>query len=282
MKKIIAAAVTAAFVAPAFAADVNISGDFITDYRDSDGTSSVNNDHDANITATTETANGLTVTGTIGISGTAGQDASNISVAGPFGKVVVGDTGSVTDRIDGITDMSYFLGEGSGSASDANLAYTLPTMVEGLTVVVSHSADSGSGGAHNGQEGTGYGLDYSFGMGSIHYAEVTNEDDSAESSVGFQASFSGVGVAYIASEQEDSSAAVTEDTSMMVSYTMSDLMVFVEQFEDEDSSDAVIADKTIMGAQYSIGGGVTLFAEMAEDDQDATADETSVGIAFKF
>lgn len=162
------------------------------------------------------------------------------------------------------------------------MAYTLATLVEGMTVTVSHSADDGTGGAHNDQEGKGYGIDYSFGMGSVHYAEVTNEDESSESAVGIQLSYQSLKLAYLASEQEDNRGTVTEDTAMLATYTMGDVMEFVEQFEDENSSDAVIADVTTMGIQYSMGGGVTLFAEMSEDDKDDTADTTSVGLAFTF
>ena len=284
MKKIIAAAVATAFMAPAFAADVTINGDFITDYRDTNGASSVNNDHDVNFTVTTETSNGYSVRGSLGLDGTSTTNDGNstLQISGPFGSFAIGDVAGPTDRIDGITDPSYFMGNGSNSADDVNMLFTAPTVVEGLNIVISHSADSGAGGANSDTEGTGYGIDYSFGNFSVHYAEINYEDDTNENSAGIQGSFNGIGFAYLSSEQEDVVGTVLEDTSLMVSYTMGDVFVFVEQFEAEDGSNALTDDETVVGVHYSLGGGVTLFGEMSDDEVTATEDTTSIGIAFTF
>ena len=53
MKKIIAAAVTAAFVAPAFAADVTMSGSQEFNYQDNNGTTTAEIDGDFNVGAST-------------------------------------------------------------------------------------------------------------------------------------------------------------------------------------------------------------------------------------
>jgi hypothetical protein len=109
MKKIIAAAVAAAFVAPAFAADITISGDQEFSYVDTNGTTSTAIDGDFNIKASTETANGLAVSADINISDEGEDDGSNsLTVAGPFGKLDMGDTSSAADNVDDRTDYSFF------------------------------------------------------------------------------------------------------------------------------------------------------------------------------
>jgi len=282
MKKIIALAVAGAFVAPVYAAEVSISGEFETDYRDTNGTTSVNSDHAVNITATTETSNGITVSGTVGITGAVGQETSLIKLSGDFGALTVGNTSGPTDRIDAIADAALALGEDTGSEDDTNILYQLPAFVPNLTVVVSQTADDGTGGAYDSKEGTGFGVDYSFGPISVHYANVENEDDTSESAVGLKGSFQGVSFAYLAGEQEDTVGAVTEDTAYMISYAMGDVKVFVQNVEFENSSNAVESDVSVVGLHYSLGGGVTLYAETADDAEDDAADATSVGVQMKF
>jgi len=282
MKKIIALAIAGAFAAPVMAADVSISGEFETDYRDSNGTTSVNSDHAVNITASTETSNGITVTGTVGIDGDIAKESSSMSLSGEFGNLTIGDTSGPTDRIDAIADASKTLGTDTGSEADANIVYTLPELAPGLTVVVSQSGDSGSGGAESNKEGTGYGFDYAVGPVSVHYATVDNEDNTSETAAGLKGSMQGISFAYLVGEQEDTVGSVTEDKAFMVSYSMGDVKVFAQNAEFTDANNAVSSDQSVYGIQYSLGGGVMLFAETADDAEDDTADATSLGVYMKF
>jgi hypothetical protein len=282
MKKIIALAVAGAFVAPVMAAEVSISGEFEADYRDTNGTTSVNSDHAVNITATTETANGITVSGTVGITGAVGKETSLIKLSGDFGALTVGDTSGPTDRIDTIADAALALGQDTGSEDDTNILYQLPSFVPNLTVVVSQTADDGTGGAYNSKEGTGFGLDYSFGPVSAHYATVENVDETSETAVGIKGGLQGISFAYLVGEQEDTVGSVTEDQAYMIAYTMGDVKIFAQNVEFTGADDAVSSDVSVLGLHYSLGGGVTLYAEYAEDDVINTADATSIGVQMKF
>ena len=61
MKKIIATAVAMAFAAPVLAADITITGDQEFSWQSNNGTTTASLDGDVNIKASTETANGLSV-----------------------------------------------------------------------------------------------------------------------------------------------------------------------------------------------------------------------------
>ena len=129
MKKLIAAAVATAFVAPAFAADITISGDQEFAYTDSNGQNSTAIDGDFNIKASTETANGIAVSADINVSDEGEDDGSNsLTLSGDFGKLDLGDTSSAADSVDDRTDYSYV----TGVATTACLLYTSPSPRDGL------------------------------------------------------------------------------------------------------------------------------------------------------
>ena len=70
--------------------------------------------------------------------------------------------------------------------------------------------------------------------------------------------------------------AETDTETVGVTYSMGDLTAAVETLEDG------AADLTTLGVHYSLGGGVTAFIETTEDDNDATAETTAVGLTMKF
>ena len=62
---------------------------------------------------------------------------------------------------------------------------------------------------------------------------------------------------------------------------MGDMTIYLAN-EETQVANTTTADVTAFGLSYSLGGGVTAFIESQSDDTDATADETSAGITFKF
>ena len=139
MKKLIAAAVATAFVAPAFAADIVITGDQEFSYTDSNGTTATAIDGDFNVKASTETANGISVSADINIAAMRVDNddgGDSLTLSGDFGTLDLGDTSSAADSVDDRTDYSYVTGVAT-TAGDAAIGWTLPSVVPNLTVYVS-------------------------------------------------------------------------------------------------------------------------------------------------
>ena len=146
MKKIIAAAVATAFVAPAFAADVSVSGSmaFVYSSTENAGSAVFNDDDNAvTVSGTEELAEGMTITGNFVVadgSGSTQTDGSNITLSGEFGTLVLGDANGAADAMGDYSDrLATGMGFG-GDGDDAAILYTLP--IEGIEVNISHSPDT--------------------------------------------------------------------------------------------------------------------------------------------
>jgi outer membrane protein OmpU len=284
MKKIIAAAVAAAFVAPAFAADVSVSGGADWYYKDGNNNTESGLDSDAfTIGASTETANGIGVSIDMNLTSQGATDGgSSITLSGDFGKLDLGDTSSATDAFDDLTDKDVVVGGVGTSGVDAGMSWTLPTIAPGLTLVVTHSADDVQDANGVTNSATGYGFKYSTGMVSI--AAATNDaqtDANDQTYVGATVSFSGLNLAI---EQMSTGASGAEETEKGVglTYSMGDTSFAVSNVETEDAAGAITADNTVVTVTHSLGGGVTAFAETRSNSKDASADATAVGVTFKF
>jgi hypothetical protein len=276
MKKIIAAAVAAAFVAPAFAADVTISGAQEFSYTDSNGATETAIDGHFSVAASTETANGLSVSANIDLDNEGAEDGGNsLKIGGEFGSLTLGDTSSAADSVDDRTDYDKVLGLGT-TAGDAGIGWTLPSMVPGLTVYVSHGADTDE--ETDSEAHTGVALSYATGPVSIAWAENNNDDGTKITYVGGTASFSGIAVSI---ERMDDDATDTEEAAIGAKYGMGDMTLYAAQMETQVAN-VVTKDQTAVGIQYSLGGGVTAFVENRTDAKDATADATAAGVEFKF
>jgi len=276
MKKIIAAAVAAAFVAPAFAAEVTLSGAQEFAYTDANGATSTAIDGNFTVGASTETANGLSVSADIIIDNEGNEDGgTSLTIAGPFGSVDLGDTSSAADSVDDRTDYDKVLGLGT-TAGDAGIGWTLPSMVPGLKVYVSHGADTDE--ETDSEAHTGVALSYATGPVSVGWAENNNDDGTKITYVGGTATFGGVALSI---ERMDDDATDTEQAAMGVKYGMGDITVYAANMETQIAN-TVDADETAVGVQYSLGGGVTAFLENRTDSKDATADSTAAGVEFKF
>jgi len=265
------------------AADVTVSGLSEFYYKDVNGATSTGfGDHALYFGAATETNNGLSVSVDMNITGAGADDSSDsINVSGPFGTIELGDTSGAADKYDDRIDKDVVIGTVGVSGSDAGIGWTLPTLAEGLSVYVSHSADTldyGDGDAAH----TGVALQYTAGPVTVAYGDnQADTDTNNEQYVGGTVTFGGVAVS---AEQMTlgASGAESKERGMGLTYTMGDLTLAYSQQENKDSSDAVTSDITFVGVKYSLGGGVTAFAETSSDSIDASADTTAAGISIAF
>ena len=280
MKKIIAAAVATAFVAPAFAADVSLTGDQAVMYVNGDSATTMITNGDFNVKASAETANGWSVSADLNIGcGAACADGSgkyiyseggnSLTISGPFGKVDLGDASGAVDALDDTTDWGYYVTQGS-SGNDASVLWTLPSFAEGLTVNVSHTADDNS--IDSATASDGWSFTYSNSGFLVGYG--ANEYEAGEEEKIVKATY-GMAGASILYEQH------TDTTSLGLTYTTGDITLAYEgqKIESAGSTDN---DTTAVGIHYSMGGGVTSFVESLSDSEDSSADATVVGIHLAF
>ena len=281
MKKIIAAAVAAAFVVPAYAADVTVTGSVEFNINDTDGTTATATDTAFKVAASSETATGISVSADMNVQlndqTIAGNGGDSLTLSGAFGTVDMGDTSSAADQFDDRNDYSYLNGVAT-TAGDAGIGWTLPTLVEGATLYVSHSADSGEGDKH-----TGVGIEYSAGPIEVAYAK--NDEEASESNLtyaGMTATFQGLSVSIESMEDEagGSTAKVDEDV-YGATYTMGDITVYMANYE---SSTGGTKDSEVSswGLAYDMGGDVTFFIEGSQDDLNSAADATGAGVVLSF
>jgi len=292
MKKIIALAVAGAFAAPVMAADVTVGGSFEFAYKDANGATSTDVDNVVTIKGSAEAANGITVSADINLTGnstantnynSADDGSSSITIGGAFGSVDLGDTSSAADAIDSTVEYHVVTGGGDTTAPDAAILWTLPTLAEGLTVMVSNSPDStgenGDAGAH-----TGVAVKYAAGPVTVAYGYNDNDDGSKITTTAAKAVFSGLelGIESVEDDDEDGTATEAKDERAVgVRYTMGDVKVFAVQMETKVNN-AVTADVSSFGVHYDLGGGLTAFVESSADDKNAALDTTAAGVVFAF
>jgi len=299
MKKIIALAVAGAFVAPAMAADVTVSGALSYRYVADDSANTadfVAVDNLITVAATSEMNNGMTVSAAITIDAAADEATTNsggtntvnnpindggdnISIAGPFGKLSVGDVSGGMDAYGDYSDISPAFGEFGADGDDAAIALTPNLGLEGLSVTISATPE---GDARN-PEGTSYGLQYTMGsvsayMGKDEAQAVANQMSSA----GIKYSADGVMVAYESGQADAATSGKLEYKGIAATYTMGDLMFGYELQEVKDDG-TVQKDETVLSAVYTLGGGASVYVAKADDDKAGTVvDKTAIGISYAF
>jgi len=289
MKKIIAAAVATAFVAPAFAADVSLTGDQAVMYVNGDSSTTMITNGDFNVKASAETANGWSVSADLNIGCGAGcadgsgstiysEGGNSLTVSGPFGKVDLGDASGAVDALDDTTDWGYYVTQGSGG-NDASILWTLPSFAEGLTVNVSHTADDNS--IDSATASDGWSFTYKNSGFLVGYG--ANEYEAGEEEKIVKATYGMAGASILYEQHTDTTAAGadTDTTSLGLTYTTGDITLAYEgqKIESAGSTDN---DTTAVGIHYSMGGGVTSFVESLSDSEDSSADATVVGIHLAF
>jgi hypothetical protein len=283
MKKIIAAAVAAAFVVPAYAADITISGEMEMTYvSPSTGTDAATNaDNIITVTATDE-IDGVTVTANIimdqdAVFDQAGGDGSNMSVSANGVTLSMGDVAGGMDAVGDYTDIAPAYGGFNLDGNDHSFAVSLPA-IAGLNVTASMSPEAGYDGAADDE--TGLGVSYSFPNGQVYFG---SEDTATEThtAVGIRYSMNGFYVAYERGEDDNGAAADTEITGFAVRYQMGNIEVGMESQEITPDGGAATEDETVAYIQYHMGP-VDLYVAQLSDDADANAEGTTVGIEYGF
>jgi hypothetical protein len=283
MKKIIAAAVAAAFVVPAYAADITISGEMEMTYvSPSTGTDAATNaDNIITVTATDE-IDGVTVTANIimdqdAVFDQAGGDGSNMSLSANGVTLSMGDVAGGMDAVGDYTDIAPAYGGFNLDGNDHSFAVSLPA-IAGLNVTASMSPEAGYDGAADDE--TGLGVSYSFPNGQVYFG---SEDTATEThtAVGIRYSMNGFYVAYERGEDDNGAAADTEITGFAVRYQMGNIEVGMESQEITPDGGAATEDETVAYIQYHMGP-VDLYVAQLSDDADANAEGTTVGIEYGF
>jgi len=289
MKKIIAAAVASAFVAPAFAADITISGASEAIFIDNAGTTSTQIDQVFSVKATTELENGMTVSTDInmgadstGETGLFNEGGNSLTISGAFGKIDIGDTSGAVDAIDDITESAKELGVGSGG-NDAAVLWTLPTLAEGLTVNLSMNTDENTADSdvNTAKKANGASVKYSNSGVTVGYG-VNDYDSNVEEAI-YNASYSMSGVTVAMESLKDTAAdgSETKTSNFGITYSTGALMLGYET-QEKKSGGSVTNEYNVVTAQYSMGGGVTVYIETYEDTKTVDSDKAAFGLEFKF
>jgi len=289
MKKIIAAAVAAAFVAPAFAADVTISGAGEVIFIDTAGSTSTQVDQVFTVGASTELANGMTVSTDInmgadddGETGLFNEGGNSVTISGAFGNIDIGDTSGAVDAIDDVTESAKELGVGSGG-NDAAVLWTLPSLAEGLTVNLSMNTDTNTADSDVDSAGKANGVSVKYANSGLTVGYGVNDYDSNVEEAIYNATYSMSGVTVALESLKDTAADGTETkySNYGITYKTGDLLLGYET-QEKKSSGSVSNEYNIVTVQYSLGGGVTAYAETYEDTKTADSDKTALGLEFKF
>ena len=271
-------AVASAFTGSAFAADVTISGSQEFNYQNANGATTTELDGVVSIKASSELSNGWTASADFNIDEEAGNEGGNsLTVAGPFGKLDMGDTSSATDAIDDVTDWGYDRTSGTDNVDHAVL-YTLPSFVEGLTLNASFAADTN---VDSNAGGSALSAQYDAGFAKVGYGVLDNDDNTEATLMNATFSVAGVNLGYEVYTVTDASNVDTDDTAIGATYTTGPVTLGFENFTTE-SAGTTSVDITAYGVHYAIANELTAFVETSEDDKTANSETTTVGLVYAF
>ena len=285
MKKIIAAAVATAFVAPAFAADVTVTGETEMTYVSTTGSTdaATNADNVVTITASEE-IDGVSISTSIVLdqdsvydASTSG-DGSSLTVSTGGVTLAMGDVAGAMDAVGDYTDMSPAYGGFSADGDDHSFLVTLPAMGS-VTVYASMSPTTGFDGST--ADSTAFGAKAAFAGGEVYFA--TQEDtDSKWNSYGAKYSAQGITVAYEKGADDAGSSADIKYTGIAAKYTMGDIVLGVEQQETKEDGSSATVDDTVTFIEYNLGSNVDIYVAQRSSQVSGTADGTTVGIEYAF
>ena len=306
MKKLIALAVAAAAM-PAMA-DISLSGSTRVEYVDQEATTTAQNtgadnnavasksfarsDLDLNITATSEMDNGMAVS--TSFQADDGDSSANLTISGSFGTVAMGDAdmGGALDSVDGAAVGTARDDLSAGVGADTDIKYTLPTLVEGLTVIVSHKFE-GTGTADITSAAVKYtnsGVTVFAGQDSYGAKATTGSMDDTATGMGVSYAINGLTVGYGNSESRTGA----ETDAVAVGYTMGNLTIAYNSAKTESNVGVTTNEEDTVSAEYNMGGGVKVYVSSHSVDKDGTAagtaaapttadaDNTRVGFKFAF
>ena len=284
MKKIIAAAVAAAFVAPAYAADITVGGEVEFQYVTATGSQDEANTADSVVTVTaSDEVDGVSISATVvmdqDVADNTDGDAASLSLGFGGATLRLGDTAGGMDSVGDYTDRAPAYGGFGLDGSDHSIALALPSMM-GLSITASMSPQGGAT-AGSTEDETGVGVAYSFPNGQVYYGSEEQADGSTHDAVGVRYSMNGIYVAY---EKGNDNAGAADDiavTGFALTYTMGDLVVGMENQEVKTDGADATTDDTVVFAEYNMGP-VDLYVSQRTADGTAGADGTTVGVEYAF
>jgi len=286
MKKIIALAVASAFVAPAFAADVTVTGETEMQYVSTTGTtdSATNADNIVVVTASDE-IDGVSISTSIVVdvdalndSGDYAGDGSSLTLGVNGVTLAMGDVSGAMDAVGDYTDVAPAYGGFGADGSDHSFLVTLPTM-GGVTIYASMSPTTGFDGST--ADSTGFGAKLGFAGGEVYFG--TQEDtDSKWNSYGAKYSTQGMTVAYEKGADDAGSSADIKYTGISATYTMGDVLLGVESQETKTDGSTASTDDTVTFIEYNLGSNVDIYVSQRSSQVSGTADGTTVGVEYSF
>jgi len=284
MKKIIAAAVAAAFVAPVYATDISVSGEVEFTYVTATGANDSFNTADSVVTVSaSDEVDGVSINATVVIDQDAATqaagDGASLSLGFGGATLRLGDTAGGMDSVGDYTDIAPAYGGFGLDGSDHSIALALPSMM-GLSITASMSPQGGAANSTEADE-TGVGVAYSFPNGQVYYGSEEQADGSTHDAVGFRYSMNGIYVAYEKGNDNDGANDDIAVTGFALRYTMGDLVVGMENQEVKTDGVDASTDDTVVFAEYNMGP-VDLYVSQRTADGTAGADGTTVGVEYAF
>jgi len=279
MKKIIAAAVATAFVAPVMAADVTVYGDIeyvLTDKDSVTGVSSSYGDSDIFVSASEDLGNGMSVKVVQGwedINAATPNGDSELYISGSFGQIALGNVTAAA----ALYDEAAGVAEAGGAYADASFqesgeftaTYTVGIM-DGVTLAVSAVVDN--------KDADG---DFNVTENVMHTSVAVNY--SKNGLTAFYGSFD--------PEAEGSEQTVMKSTSVYgVNYSTGPIFVAYQAIQDgvagashsSGHASGTTFDATTIGASYNYGAGKVFFeSNSSEVDGASDKEETIMGVSYK-
>ena len=301
MRKILLAstALVAMTSVSAMASDVTISGSYEALYSmvDDDGETadkdSLSSDSDLDFSFSQTTDSGISMTFSTGTSGGSFDD-STLTIAADMGTIRISDLDD--DAVEGLdVDVDGYTAEegrttapvyggGFSGTAGSSVSYTLPSMMDGLTVAVAMS--DGTDDAKD----VAYGLSYAGTSGDVSFtiaaASSTSDNGTAEtdqSHYGLSVTAGAVTLGVAVNNQDITggstaqNAADYESSEFGLSYAVSDALTiggYSRTAETGTSSEKF--EETAIGAVYTIATGLSASITSTSSDIDATNDSRVV------
>jgi hypothetical protein len=261
-------------------ADVSISGGMDFQYTTADSADdSAGVDGNIKIVGSMTTDTGLTVTVTqnnsLQVADSQVEDAF-MTVAGDFGKLILGQTDMVNDRNDGALGINNdvfslepvthgtLIGTDTVDSTAANIGFESPSM-NGIKVYAGAVPAGGSQ----------LGANFSLGAISMHVQTASGfTAGQDETSIGAKGSFGGVTVA-MGKKQEDASGTKTDSSDLAIKYSVNDALT-VSFLVEEGKQGSTKHEKQSMEAAYAIAPGLSFYIGTSSID---TAGSTDSGAA---
>ena len=208
----------------------------------------------------------------------AAYDDLNASLSGDFGTIYF-DVAGDDVALGGFDEKADKAGEGTDSgmasgyrggilgASGTTIGYKLPSIVDGLTIALSHGEGAG--------EYFGYGIGYDADMFSIGYvSEATNTVKNKTVSVGVEVAGISFGADQVTYKDDDDATAERKTEAYGVSYSIDSLTLAYEMGKmDNENDNTEVENHKQIQVSYAVAPGIT--AIVSSSEVDSTADDAN-------